>query len=176
MRKIGQEYLDKFENDRYFTEVVEEFNKERTIENYINVFKVLQYRDFYLAVVVDVKDHHYRAEFKHTGTLPFEVLQDKTKVTIDPIKAEIKLGIYKEIELCIFTDPSKIDFNKMKANGMVISNLESVWEEYFSDEELGGIVINPGLEEVMVPYDYIRFTLAGEFDKIKDRLTKKINC
>ena len=173
MRELEQEYLDKFANDRYFTGIVEEFTKERTPENFVNTCKVLQYRDFYLAAVVEVNDHHYRAELKHTGTLPFEALQDKSKVIVDPIKAEIKYDGEIAIVLCIFTDPSKIDFKKIHCNGMFITNLEKVWKDYFADEELQGIVINLGEEEMIIAYDYIKYTLNGEFDKLEASLMKR---
>ena len=151
------ELLDKINNDTYFTEIVEEFCKERTVENYINVCKVLQYRDFYIGAIINVKDHHYRAVLKHEGYLPEDVMQDETKVDIEPLKVEIRLGIHKETALCIFTDSSKIDLKKTKCNGIMCLDLKTTWEKYFESDEIAGFVINLGKEEVMIPYDYIKY-------------------
>ena len=49
MNVYNKDYLNKIKNDDYFSNIVADFDKEKTIENYINMCKVLEYRTFYMA-------------------------------------------------------------------------------------------------------------------------------
>ena len=52
-------------------------------------------------------------------------------------------------------------------------SLSEVWEKYFIDEKYGGICINVFDEQIMIPYDYIKFILENKYDEIEKRLRGK---
>ena len=60
MGLFNKENKNKFNIDSYFSMVVQNFVNERTIDNYIDVCKVLQYRKFYVAYETTFFDHHLR--------------------------------------------------------------------------------------------------------------------
>ena len=173
MNVYNKDYLNKIKNDDYFSSVVADFNKEKSIEKYISMCKVLEYRTFYMAYNTSFIDHHLRANFKHTGYLPIEIYNDETKVQSIALSIEVKVQNFKEEVLCIFTDPSKINFKQGNVNTISPITLSKVWEKYFNDEKYGGICINVFNEQIMIPYDYIRFILENKYDEIEKRLGGK---
>ena len=161
MNVYNKDYLNKIKNDDYFSSIVADFNKEKSIEKYINMCKVLEYRTFYMTYNTSFIDHHLRANFKHTGYLPIEIYNDETKVQSIPLSIEVKVQNFKEEVLCIFTDPSKINFKQGNVNTLRSITLS------------GGICINVFDEQIMIPYDYIKFILENKYDEIEKRLRGK---
>ncbi len=173
MNVYNKEYLDKIKYDDFFSKIVSNFKNKKSIENYICLCKVLEYRTFYIAYNTSFVDHHLRANFKHTGFLPIEIYNDESKVQSIVFALEIKVQNSKEELLCIFTDPSKINFKHGNVNTIRSITLKEVWEEYFIDEKYGGICINVFNEQIMIPYDYIRFILENKYEEIEKRLGGK---
>ena len=171
MGLFDKENINKFNIDSYFSMVVQTFVNERTIDNYIDVCKVLQYRKFYVSYETIFFDHRLRTELKRTGTLPIEYFDDSEKIKSIILSMEINIGTHKEELLCVFTEPSKIDFKKVNVNVIREITLNEVFDKYFSDENFGGICINSFDEQIMIPYDYIKFILENDFGKIRERLT-----
>ena len=75
--------------------------------------------------------------------------------------------------LCIFTDVSKINFKKGNVNTVLPITLKEVWEMFFDNGKFGGICINVFDEQVMIPYDYIKFILENKYDQIEKRFGGK---
>ena len=116
MKVINKDYIEKIQKDDYFSSIVEKFNREKTVENYIDICKVLEYRTFYLAYNTTFYDHHLRAVFKHNGFIPIEEYTDEKKVQSILLSIEIKIQNFVEEGLCIFTDVSKLNFKKGNVN------------------------------------------------------------
>ena len=171
MKLFNKDNNDKFITDTYFSMIVKDFSTNRTIDNYIEVCKVLQYRKFYVSYETVFFDHHLRTELKHTCTLPVESFDDESKIKSTILSMEIKVEKHREELLCIYTEPSKIDFKKVNVNVIREITLTEVFEKYFSDEKFGGICINSFNEQIMIPYDYIKLIIQNDFEKIKERLS-----
>lgn len=172
MGLFNKENKNKFNIDSYFSMVVQNFVNERTIDNYIDVCKVLQYRKFYVCYETTFFDHHLRTELKRSGTLPVEYFDASDKIRAIILSMEIKIDQNKEELLCVFTEPNKIDLRQVNINVIREITLYEVFEKYFSDEKFGGICINSFNEQIMIPYDYIKCIIDNDFDKIKERLSK----
>ena len=173
MDVYNKDYLEKIANDDYFSSIVKLFDNEKTIDNFIDVCKVLEYRTFYIAYETTIIDHHLRACFKHNGNLPIESFEDESKMKSILLSFELKVGAYKEEVICVFTDPSKIDFKQVKVNTIRVITLRELWDKYFSDERFGGICINCFNEQIMIPYDYIKFILDNKYDEIEKRMKNR---
>lgn len=172
MNLYGKNFLEKIQNDDYLSNIVASLDNDKSLEKYINMCKVLEYRTFYVAYNTTFIDHHLRANFKHTGCLPVECFDDQSKIQSIILSIELNVQNFKEEVLCIFTDPSKIDFRQGNVNTIRAITLKEVWEKYFNDEKYGGICINVFNEQIMLPYDYIKFILENKYEEIEKRLSE----
>ena len=82
-----KEYVEKMKNDTYFTSIVEEYNEEKSVDNFIRLCQVLEYREFYIAGNINISDPTLEKELLEKGNLSNEVLEDKTKFEIEPLRA-----------------------------------------------------------------------------------------
>lgn len=161
-------------SDKYFSTVVEDFVKNPTVDGYIDLCKVLQYRKFYVCYETRFFDKRLELELKRTGTLPLECFDDPTKLQSEVIFLEVKADNVKFEIVGIFTDPSKIDINNRDVNINTIKEmtLSELYEKHFKDDKFSGLCINPFIEQIFITTDYLELILENDFDKVREKFSK----
>lgn len=165
-----QEYLEKMYNDTYFTEIVKEYNDNKTNEGFIDICKILNYREFFTAYAFIFKNKKIKKKLKKDKMLHLEEIDNECNCVKEILRVENPLDENSSL-ICIFTDPTKIDFDIMPVNTIQVTTLKQLYEEYFTSEENEGIVINPNDENIFVDKEYIQLILNEKYDEISEIVT-----
>lgn len=142
-----KEFLENIKNNTFLSDCVKEFYEERTIENYIYLCEVLSYRDVYIC----------GANFNEEEKRFDDILTCQLSVSSIP-------GVSEEV-ICVYSDPTKINFEEIGCNIVGVTTLRDIFSTYFNDETFHGIIINVHDEQIPVPYRFIKLILNN---KIKD--------
>lgn len=118
------EYLDKIKNDLYFSECVEDYIENKSVEGMMNICEK------------------------------------------EALKVKSLTNDNKDI-LCIFTDPSKIDFEKMSINTLANVDLKYVYDNYFNDENICGLLINFMNEEIYIDRLLIELIMEKQYENLE---------
>lgn len=158
-------------SDKYFSTVVEDFVKNPTVDGYIDLCKVLQYRKFYVCYETRFFDKRLELELKRSGTLPLECFNDPTKLQSELVFLKVKVDNVQFEVVSIFTDPSKIDLNNRDVNINTIKEmtLSELYEKHFNDDKFSGLCINPCIEQIFITNGNIKLILENDFDKLKEK-------
>ena len=170
MREELEQIIEKAVKDDYLSESLNYYKNNRTIDNYIDILKILNYRKFYLGIVVNFKNKKMLKQFKKTGFIPLE--SENEYMEKEPLVAELSNGVYSENTICVFSDPTKIDFSNCPANGIEETTLKDLYEKYIKDKNIGGIIFNSFEEKFILPLPYIEYVINGNYDEIINRLQK----
>ena len=165
-----QEYLEKMYNDTYFTEIVNEYNNNKRNEGFIDICKILNYREFFTAYAFIFKNKKIKKKLKKDKMLHLEEIDNECNCVKEILRVENPLD-ENSCLICIFTDPTKIDFDIMPVNTIQVTTLKQLYEEYFTSEENEGIVINPNDENIFVDKEYIQLILNEKYDEISEIVT-----
>jgi hypothetical protein len=71
-----EEYLEGIVNNTYLTEIVEEYDKNKTANNFKSLCEVLSYRNLYLGMNIVLLDKKKAKKFKKDNQIDISVLQE----------------------------------------------------------------------------------------------------
>lgn len=160
------EYLDKIKNDLYFSECVADYVKNKSIEGMMNICKILEYRSFFIGIYFNIMDKKILKQFEKEKHLDFSIFEDNNICEKEVLKVKSLTDDNKDI-LCIFTDPSKIDFEKMSINTLAHIDLKYVYDNYFNDENICGLLINFMNEEIYIDRLLIELIMAKQYENLE---------
>lgn len=165
------ECLEKIYSDTYLTDMVREYDENKTKEKLIDVYKVLSYRDIFAAYTIIFKNKKLEKKLKKESSLSIEEITNEENCVREILKAQNYCGDENDYLICVFTDPTKIDFETMPVNSMELTDLKKLWEPYSLDEKCDGIIINPKDECLMIDKCIVELILSGNYDGINEILT-----
>ena len=163
------EYLDKIKNDLYFSECVADYVKNKSVEGMMNICKILEYRSFFIGIYFNIMDKKILKQFEKENYLDFSIFEDNNICEKEALKVKSLANDNKDI-LCIFTDPSKIDFEKMSINTLAQVDLKYVYENYFNDENICGLLINFMNEEIYIDRLLIELIMEKQYEDLETLL------
>ena len=171
MNTNGNELFERAIKDDYLSESLAYFKDNKSLDSYLELCKILNYRKFYLALNLSFKNKKMMKKFNKEGYVPLEKMDELFYK--DVLKAEISSNAGSELVLCAYSDPSKIDFSSGLVNGLEETTLEVAYEKYIKNCMIGGIIFNSMEEEFLIPLPYIEYVINGDYEAIKNRMTRK---
>lgn len=156
MQETYQEKIEKFTNNTYFSSIVEDFSKDKSTEKYIDICKVLEYREFLIGLQIEFFDKKTIKKLNKSKELN-DIDKDCIGRTgiLKVNNSNFKDG--KDI-ICIFTDLTKIEQDNLPINFIEPINFKQLYDEYLSQDNYGGIIINLFKDNVYIDdslFEYI---------------------
>lgn len=162
---VLEEYLERIVNNTYLTELVEEYNNNQTKENFVNLCEVLSYRDLFLGMCMVILDKQLKKKMKKGYQVDQNEINADTCIK-EFVKYEISSDSGNHKFLGVFTEPKKVMSKDVNANTIINVDFQKLVDEVLNEEEVDGIIINPGEQNIILENHFIHLIYNKDFDKI----------
>ena len=157
------EYLEGIVNNTYLTEIVEEYDNNKTANNFKTLCEVLSYRNLYLGMNIVLLDKKNAKKFKKDNKIDISLLQEDMVIN-EYIKYEGLSGENKKIFLAVYTEPKKVLLSDSQVNTIVNTDFNKMMDEILCKEECDGIIINPSDQSIIIEKQYLQLIYNKKFD------------